>query len=150
MFGKSKKIKEYMEPFIKHYSDAKVTFPKKKFYDCEIEYNNKLYLLTFFKIPKGCRITVNNRYIWQILNGKSGLVTVKGVEKFIDGKDNRKHIKVAVLVNNTLPVRRWINECDMEFVDVYSNIYGSRMVELEKLINQIDALKEIDDIFEKK
>lgn len=139
MFGLKKK-KALMEPFIKEYPTSEVTFVKGKWYDCEIKHNGKLYLCRFYRLPNNCQMTVNNRYIWQILNGRPGIKTMPGVEKFIDGKDSRAHIKVALIVNNKAQIRRWINECEMEFVDSYMDIYGAKMCDIEKLVNQISAL----------
>lgn len=142
MFGlnRQKKVKAWMKTFMETV-DATVEFPKKKWYDCEITYKGRLYLCRFYRIPKNCQITVNNRYIWQIINGRPGIVTVPRVEKLIDGKDPRPHVKVAVIVNNVGPIRRWINECEMEFVDPYTDIYGAKMIDLDKFPAQIEALR---------
>ncbi len=132
--------KKLMSKFIETNPDDVVNFGDKSWYDLSIEHNGKLFLCKFFKIPSGCQITVNNRYIWQILKGKPGFKTISGVSKFIDGKDSREHVKLAILVNNTSQVRKWINECEMEFVNSYTDIFGARMCEIEKLPVQIEAL----------
>lgn len=140
MFGKKKKILAWLADFMKENPEAQISFVKKSWYDCEILYKGKLLLCCFYKLPKNCQMTINNKYIWQILNGTSNFKTFSGVERLIDGRDPRKHVRVGIIVNNTQKIRRWINECEMEFVDPYTDIYGAKVCDLDKLSNQFMAL----------
>ena len=98
-----------------------------KIYDFIVLEDEPIYV-KIFKAPRMANITINNKYMWQILDGKKQMRFVHKTERFMNDNKKRKVILFLSVSN----LRKWINECEMIQITPEVDIYGARIVALNR------------------
>lgn len=106
------------------------------FYDYTLEVNDRTFLIKLLYVPNYSEVQINNVVTWEIKFGAGknpGKVQpfkklATGIEGFMNYKPDNKEIKVVVITPNAKKITKYINECEIVFVDSKTNVYGARVI----------------------
>ena len=122
--------------FIKNNIEYKLCKSNQSFYDYDLNINDKSYLIKLLYVPSYSEVQINNVTTWEIKFGAGknpGRVQpfkklATGIEDFMNHKPDGKTIKVVVVSPNAKKITKYINECEIVFVDYKTNVYGTRVI----------------------
>lgn len=122
--------------FKKNNLDYKLSKSDKSFYDYTLILNDKTYLIKLLFVPNYSEVQINNVVTWEIKFGAGknpGKVQpfkklATGIENFMNHKPDNKEIKVVIISPNAKKITKYINECEIVFVDSKTNVYGTRVI----------------------
>ena len=124
-----------------------VKIVKSKAFDYEVKHCNKTYLVKMIYHPDCYEINVNSRDYWQVNKGavssrKSGekMTNVYDLINFDAQKNGypADTIKLYVIYPYSKTLMKVLNECEYEFVKPTTNIYGCKMTNYTKLIEDFN------------
>ena len=109
---------------------------KKAEYDYELLIEDKKYLIKMLGIPAYSEVQINNIVTWEIKFGAGknpGKVQpfkkqAQGIEGFMNLKTNNNEIRVVILSPDAKKITKYINECEIVFVNSKTNVYGVRVI----------------------
>lgn len=105
-------------------------------YDYVLELNDKKYLIKMLGIPSFAEVQINNFVTWEIKFGAGknpGKVQpfkkfAQGIEGFMNLEPSVNEIKVVILSPDAKKIVKYINECEIVFVNSKTNVYGVRVI----------------------
>lgn len=105
-------------------------------YDYELIIDNKKYLIKMLGIPQYSEVQINNFVTWEIKYGAGknpGKVQpfkkyAHGIEGFMNLKTDGTDQKVVILSPEAKKITKYINECEIVFVNSKTNVYGTRVI----------------------
>lgn len=139
-----KMLKDMLDYFNKSIQEKRIAVAnlelvKNKPFDILFETRGNIYLVKMISNYSNNEICINSALKWQIranamdnsmrmLEGIEGLMTMKA-------KDIKKKIrKVFVVYPNAHSLLKYINECEMIFVEPETDVYGATVVTYNKLL----------------
>lgn len=105
-------------------------------YDYELTINDKKYLIKMMGLPSYSEVQINNVTTWEIKFGAGknpGKVQpfkkyAQGIEGFMNLKTQENEIRVVILSPDAKKITKYINECEIVFVNHKTNVYGVRVI----------------------
>lgn len=115
------------------YSLAKATTSN---YDYELVIENKKFLIKMLGIPPYSEVQINNFVTWEVKFGAGknpGKVQpfkkyAQGIEGFMNLKSNDNEQKVVIFTPDAKKITKYINECEIVFVNSKTNVYGTKVI----------------------
>lgn len=121
---KSKKMKEHVFSICKHYGS--IDERNQKTY---LHMNDTIYELLFFYVPTQGELTINSRTIWEVRSMTKSILVNQSIFLSSDKP------KIVIIHPSTLPIKRYINENELVFVnfnDFFYNMYVVKYHEIEQ------------------
>lgn len=120
----------------KHNLNYQLSKSENKNYDYDLVIEDKKYLIKLLGIPSYSEVQVNNIVTWEIKYGAGknpGKVQpfkkyAQGIEGFMNMKTNTNELKVCILCPEAKKITKYINECEIVFVNHKTNVYGIRLI----------------------
>ena len=108
-------------------------------YDIDLKIKNQLYLIKFLNVPNYSEIQINNKTTWEIKYGAGNIPgkvqphkRYANIASFMNLECRNNEIKVVIIIPDAKKITKYINECEIVFVNHQTNVYGT------KVINQND------------
>ena len=109
---------------------------KNQNYDYELLIDDKKYLIKMLGIPAYSEVQINNIVTWEIKFGAGknpGKVQpfkkqAQGIEGFMNLKPTNGEIRVVIISPDAKKITKYINECEIVFVNSKTNVYGVRVI----------------------
>lgn len=80
------------------------------------------YRVMFFYLPEHSELTINSRVIWELRStGKPRLINQS---EFLKGETK----KIIIVYPSNAPIKRYINENEMEFIHYQTEFYNMRVL----------------------
>jgi hypothetical protein len=90
------------------------------------------YQIIFFYLPINHELTINSKTIWEIRSsGKSKLINQS---KILEGSTP----KIVIVFPSMVPIKRYINENEMEFVNYQSEFYNMRVLRQSEISRWVE------------
>lgn len=115
---------------------------QKECYDLEIKNKNITFIVKLITIPEFAEIQINNQITWEIKYGAGNKIGksqpyskyLKNINDFMNFPvNNNQQIKVVIVSPTPKKIVKYINECEIEFVTPYTNVYGTRIISYKNL-----------------
>lgn len=115
---------------------------QKECYDLEIKNKNITFIVKLITIPEFAEIQINNQTTWEIKYGAGNKIGksqpyskyLKNINDFMNFPvNNNQQIKVVIVSPTPKKIVKYINECEIEFVTPYTNVYGTRIISYKNL-----------------
>lgn len=108
----------------------------KGLYDLKIYNDNVTILAKIINIPYNAEVQINNKYTYEIKYGAGdtpGKVQpyskyLTNIKEFINLETDKNEIKVFIASPSPKKIVKWINECEIVFVNCYTDVYGVRVI----------------------
>ncbi len=141
-YNKAKKI-------LSEYSSFKEC--KKEYYDFTLENEEIKLFIRIVDIPKNSMITINSKDTWVLSWGGSSKDLGRAypnkkyldeIKQFLkhDYKTEKQSLKVVLINSRTEKVVRYLNESELAVVTFNDTVYGCKVMELEKIEEQLKIL----------
>lgn len=91
--------------------------------------NDTIYELLFFYVPTQGELTINSRTIWEVRSMTKSILVNQSIFLSSDKP------KIVIIHPSTLPIKRYINENELVFVnfnDFFYNMYVVKYHEIEQ------------------
>lgn len=129
-------VNNIQQEFAKNNLEYKLFKSDKSFYDYTLNVNDKTFLIKLLYVPSYSEVQINNVVTWEIKFGAGktpGKVQpfkklATGIETFMNFKPENKEIKVVIVSPTAKKITKYINECEIVFVDSKTNVYGARVI----------------------
>ncbi len=105
-------------------------------YDFELVIEDKKYLIKLLGIPSYSEVQINNVTTWEIKFGAGknpGKVQpfkryAQGIEGFMNLVTKQNEQRVVILSPDAKKITKYINECEIVFVNSKTNVYNVRVI----------------------
>lgn len=114
---------------------------QKECYYLEVKNKNITFIIKLITIPEFAEIQINNQTTWEIKYGAGSKIGksqpyskyLKNINDFMNFPVNNQQIKVVIVSPAPKKIVKYINECEIEFVTPYTNVYGTRLISYKNL-----------------
>ncbi len=105
-------------------------------YDALIKIKDSSFLIKTLAVPQNAEIVINNRTTWELRYGAGNnpgkaqpyKQYIPAIIPFMNYESDIDHRKVLIVSPKPKKVVKWINECEMIFVDPKTNVYGINII----------------------
>lgn len=99
------------------------------------------FLVKLINIPQYAEIQINNKTTWEIKYGAGNTLGkaqpyskyLKDITTFVNLQPSNNEIKVVIASPHPKKMVKWINECEIVFIDPYTDVYGLRLISYKDL-----------------
>lgn len=124
---------------------------KKEYYDFTIENDDTKLFIKLLDIPSNSMITINNKDTWVLSWGGSSKdfgrsypnkKYITEIKTFLKKEFSceKKTYKIILLNTKTEKIVRYLNESELAVVSIKDSPYGYKILELEKINEQLEFL----------
>lgn len=121
---KSKKMKDHVLSICRTYGSVEERNQK-----TYLKIQDTIYELLFFYVPTQGELTINSRTIWEVRSMTKSILVNQSIFLSSDKP------KIVIIHPSTLPIKRYINENELVFVnfnDFFYNMYVVKYHEIEQ------------------
>lgn len=105
-------------------------------YDYKLTIDEKIFLIKILYVPSYSEVQINNINTWEIKYGAGKALgkvqpfkkLATNITKFMNYKPNNNEQKIVIICPNAKKITKYINECEIVFVDSKTNVYGAKVI----------------------
>lgn len=124
-----------------------------KVYDYIIKNESTTFIAKLIKIPEYSEIQINNKTTWEIKYGAGNTVGkaqpykkyLKEIEPFMNLDVENSITKVVIATPKPKKMVKYINECEIVFVNPHTDVYGVKLISLNDLTLFKEKQQDVDN-----